>query len=115
VIRDLRHNGLMQAVFDFLTRILRRVLTLALFLLAGVFALGLVAVVLAAVLLNAVWSLLMGRKPALFTTYVRFRQATPSFRQSATRGEPARPSDVVDVVDVQAIEVHEPPRSGPRA
>ena len=105
----------MQAVFDFLTRTLRRVLKLALFLLAGVFALGLVAVVLAAVLLNAVWSLLMGRKPALFTTDVRFRQATQSFRQTGATVVPTRPSDVVDVVDVQAIEVHEPPRSGPRA
>lgn len=104
----------MQVVFDFLTRVLRRVLKLALFLLAGVFALGLVSLVLAAVLLNAVWSLMMGRKPALFTTYVRFRQATQSFRQTSARFDPAHPSDVVDVVDVQAIEVHEPPSSGSR-
>lgn len=101
----------MQAVFDFLTRTLRRVLKLTLFLLAGAFALGLVAVVLAAVLLNAVWSLMMGRKPAVFTTFARFRQATQVFRQTGTRFEPAHPSDVVDV---QANEVHELPAKGPR-
>jgi uncharacterized membrane protein len=103
----------MQAVFDFLTRVLRRMLKLALFLLAGALALGLVTVVLAAVLLHAVWSLMMGRKPAVFTTYTRFRQATQAFRQRGAGFEPAaRPFDAVDVVDVQAVEVNEPSRSG---
>lgn len=102
----------MQTVFDFLTRILRRVLKLALFLLAGVLALGLLLVVLAAVLLSALWSLVTGRKPAVFTTFARFHQAARPFRQTGARFEPARPSDVVDV---QANEVHAPPPvSGPR-
>lgn len=102
----------MQVIFDFLARVLRRVLKLALFLLAGAFALGLVSLVLAAVLLNAVWSLMMGRKPAVFTTFTRFRQATQSFRQPGARFESVRPSD--DVVDVQANEVRELPASDPR-
>jgi hypothetical protein len=101
----------MQDVFDFLMRLVRRVLKLALFLLAGVFALSLVLMVLAAVLLNALWSLMMGRKPAVFTTYAKFRQATQSFRKSGATFTPERPSDVVDV---QAHEVHEPPVIGPR-
>jgi hypothetical protein len=100
----------MQAVFDFLTRTLRRVLTLALFLLAGAFALGLVTVVLAAVLLNALWSLMMGRKPALFTTFARFRRATQPFRQTGPRFEAAHPSEVVDVQAHEVQELPAPPR-----
>ena len=55
---------------------MRSVLRLVLPLAAGVFALSLLTAVLVAVLLTALWSLLTGRKPAMFTTFTRFRQAS---------------------------------------
>ena len=61
----------------------------------------------AAALLSVVWSLLMGRKPALVSTFTRFRQASQHF-QSGMQRRPdpqRRPESQEDVVDVQVKEV----------
>lgn len=64
-----------------------------------------------AALLTALWSLLTGRKPAAFTTFMRFRDASRQFKagnwQSGNwpgRAAPAAASNP-DIVDVQAHEV----------
>ncbi|MDE2419335.1 MAG: hypothetical protein KGN32_16180 [Burkholderiales bacterium] len=97
-------------MFDFVGQILRSVLRLVLLLAAGVFALSLLSAVLVAVLLTALWSLLTGRKPAVFTTFTRFRQASRQFRQGAwspQSGAHFGTAAPADVVDVQAHEVGE--------
>lgn len=90
----------METLLNAVARLLRRVLKLVLFVWVSLLALSVLLVVLAAVALNVLWSLLRGRRPALFTTFARFRQAAQSFRG----GGFARPVQG-DVVDVQASEV----------
>lgn len=104
------HNVRMQFLFDFVGQVMRSVLRLVLLLAAGVFALSLLTAVLVAVLLTALWSLLTGRKPAMFTTFTRFRQASRQFRQgpwSPQGGAAGGGAPPADVVDVQAHEVDE--------
>lgn len=104
------HNAGMEIIADWMGRLLRSVLRLVLLLAAGVFALSLLLAILVAVTFTALWSLITGRKPAVFTTFTHFQQATRQFRQGRwpAHGGPA-PSDAspVDVVDVQAREVGE--------
>jgi len=110
------HNPSMQFLFDFVGRVMRGVLRLVLFLAAGVFALSFLVAVLGAVVLTALWSLLTGRKPAIITTFTRFRQASQQFQKFQQRG--GSPMDAsssgrsmpADVVDVQAHEVQERPQ-----
>lgn len=69
--------------------------------------LSILLVGVAAALLSVVWSLLRGRKPALLTTWMRFRQASQHF-QSGMRQRPdpqRQPGFQGDVVDVQVKEV----------
>ena len=110
------HNQYMQFLFDLVGRVIRSVLRLVLFLAAAVFGLSLLAAVLGAVVLTALWSLLTGRKPAVFTTFTRFRQATRQFKQGVwspmdfpAAGDRSARSMPADVVDVQAHEVQERP------
>lgn len=110
------HNLRMQFLFDFVGRVIRRALRLVLFIAAAVFALSLLTAILVAVLLTALWSLLTGRKPAIFTTFTRFRQASQQFRQKGWSpmdapgtGRTTGRSMPADVVDVQAHEVQERP------
>jgi hypothetical protein len=62
-----------------------------------------------AALLMLVWSLLTGRKPAVFTTFTRFRDMSRQFQGGSWPGQgaprPARSTDSDDIVDVQAHEV----------
>jgi len=98
----------MHTFLDFLARFVRSMLRLVLLLAAGVFALSLLTAVLGAVLLNALWSLITGRKPAVVTTFTRFRQASRQFRQgswSPNSGAPLDATAAPDVVDVQSREV----------
>lgn len=74
-------------------------------LVVSVLLLGVVAAIL-----STVWSLLRGRKPALFTTFMRFRQASSQFQDAMRRpysanSGPYPPAGVGDVVDVQAKEL----------
>lgn len=109
------HNLHMQFLFDLVGRVIRSVLRLVLFLAAAVFGLSLLIAVLGAVVLTALWSLLTGRKPAVWTTFTRFRQASQQFKQgrwspmdAPAGGHAAGRSMPADVVDVQAREVGEP-------
>jgi uncharacterized iron-regulated membrane protein len=73
-----------------------------------VFLLGLLLSALLAVVATIVWSLLTGRKPAVFTVMSRFRQASRQFRDGGWPGSATRtPPSSADVVDVQAHEVRE--------
>jgi predicted tellurium resistance membrane protein TerC len=76
--------------------------------LTGVFVLVILLGALCAALLAVVWSLLMGRKPTLFTVTSRFRQASEQFRGGSRMSRSAHHSaESTDVVDVQAHEVRE--------
>ena len=91
----------MNALFNLLAGIVNGCVKLAMLALAGLFVVGLLALVLLAVLASIIWSLLHGRKPAVLTTFTHFQQASQQFRQRA------RPSSHDDVVDLQAHDVHE--------
>ena len=119
----------MNALFDLVARILHGVWRLLTLLLLGGLVLGLLLLGISVALLSVLWSLLRGKKPAMFTVFQAFTQAARQFRRwprsgagsasSATPGagpwanpgsSPAGPGDVVDV---QAHEVrpsvHRPP------
>ena len=84
----------------------RRLLRLWLLVLAASMMLVLLFVGLGAALLTLVWSLLTGRKPAAYTTFTRFRDASRQFRGGAWPGAAApMRSNPEDIVDVQAHEV----------
>lgn len=106
----------METLLNPVAQLLRGVLKLALFLWVSLLALSILLVVLAAVGLNVLWSLLRGRKPALFTTYTRLRQASQQFRAAGGKraGGFTQPMPG-DVVDVQANEVPEQVLPLPRA
>ncbi|WP_294769373.1 hypothetical protein [uncultured Rhodoferax sp.] len=94
----------MEIIFN----VLRRLFKLALVIWVGMLALSILLAVLTAVAANVLWSLLRGRKPALFTTYTRFRQASQQFRGGGwNRAEGFARPVAEDVVDVQANEVRE--------
>lgn len=106
----------METMLNFVTHVLRRVLKLVLLVWVSLLALSVLVVVLAAVAVSVLFSLLRGRKPALFTTFTQFRQASQQFRAGGWNraGGFAQPA-AADVVDVQAHEVGEPvlPLRGP--
>lgn len=101
----------MTAIFGYLDSIVRTFLRLAVFVLAGLLVLGLLFIGAVAALLTALWFVLTGRKPAMVSTFMRFRQASQSFRPEAgvwpRQGANSNPEgvDEADVVDVQAREV----------
>lgn len=78
-----------------------------------VFAASMVLVFLlvgtSAALLMLVWSLLTGRKPAVWTTFTRFRDMSRQFQGGSWPGQggprQARADAGDDIVDVQAHEV----------
>lgn len=93
---------------EFFFNVLRRIFKLVLVIWVSLLALSILLVVLAAVAANVLWSLLRGRRPALFTTYTRFRQASQQFRSGGwNRAEGFSRPVAEDVVDVQANEVRE--------
>ena len=98
----------METILNFVAHVLRRVFKLFLVVWVSLFALALLSLALTAALLTVLWSLLTGRRPALFTTFTRFRQASQQFRSGAwsrPAGSPGDAAAAVDVVDVQAREV----------
>ncbi len=108
----------METALNFFAHVLRRVFKLVLLVWVSLFALALLTLALTAALLTVLWSLLTGRKPALFTTFTRFRQASQQFRSGAWSRAGDRfqtHAAAADVVDVLAHEVHgaQLPPSGP--
>ncbi len=113
----------MDAFLDFLGRVLRGVLRLALGVAALIFLLSLLLATLVVVLGVSLWSLLTGRKPAPAMVFSRFRQTSERYAQGVwpTGAGAPRRSPPGDVVDVQATEVpsedsppdqHHHPRGG---
>lgn len=105
----------MNAISDFLTRLLSVALKLLLVLAAAVFVVSLLLAAMLVVLAVSVWALLTGRKPTPAVIFGRFRDTS----DRVTRGVwpnrhrpegPGRPGG--DVVDVQAHEVPDKPEDG---
>jgi hypothetical protein len=97
-----------------LSGVFRGLFKLALVVLTFSLGVAFLLAAIAVVMISALWSLLRGRKPAIYTTYTQFRQASQAFRQGgAWPGQRPPPGGKPeDVVDVQAHEVSEaPPRS----
>lgn len=98
----------MNAISDFLTRLLSAVLKLLLALSAAVFVLSLLVAAALVVLAVSVWSLLTGRKPTPSVVFGRFRETSDRVTRGVWphRERPQGPGRLVDdVVDVQAHEV----------
>lgn len=70
---------------------------------AAALLLGLLLAGVLVALSLVLWSLLRGRRPALFSAFSFFRQASSQLRQGAWGARPR--ADVSEVVDVQAHEV----------
>jgi len=79
---------------------------LVLLLVSVAFIAALVVAGLTVLLATVLWSLLRGRKPAVFQVYSQFRDMSSRFRGtgSGVASSPA-PNSPVDVVDVEAREV----------
>ncbi|OGB19363.1 MAG: hypothetical protein A2W72_15600 [Burkholderiales bacterium RIFCSPLOWO2_12_67_14] len=104
----------MNGFADFLSRVLRGVLKLALVLAAGVFVLSFLLAAIVVVLGVSLWSLLTGRKPAPVVMFSRMRQNSQRYAQGVWPGRGERPTGD-DVVDVQATEVPDAPLAPPGA
>jgi hypothetical protein len=97
-----------------LKSVLRGLFKLALIVLTFSLGVAFLLAAIAVVAISALWSLMRGRKPAIYTTYTQFRQASQAFRQGGAWPGQRPPSSVnpEDVVDVQAHEVRDaPPRT----
>ncbi len=102
----------MQFVSTVFSALVRTAFKLLLLAAALVFILSLLCVALVSVVVVLLKALITGRKPALVTTFTRFRQASQQFRSGewsarvgAGFGRPA----AGDVMDVQAHEVRNDP------
>lgn len=85
----------MNALFAFLAKVLLACVLLGLLLLAACVA-----------LLSVLWSLVRGKRPAMFTVFHAFRQAARPLGQRPAAAPWTRPvTGGDDVVDVQAHEV----------
>jgi hypothetical protein len=93
---------------NLINRVLRGLFKLAMVIAGAIFFVSLLIFIFGAVLITIVWSLLMGRRPAVFTTVSRFRQASQNLRKGVwpSNGAPSTAANS-DVVDVQAHEVRE--------
>lgn len=89
-----------------MAHLFRGLIRLVLMAFAACMVLALLLVGLSAALLMLLWSLLTGHKPAVFTTFSRFRDMSRQFQGGAWPGAaaPARGTSD-DIVDVQAHEV----------
>lgn len=97
----------MNVFTDFLARVLRGVLKLALALAATVFVLSFLLAALVLVLVASLLSLLTGRKPAPVVMFSRMRANSQRYTRGVWPGRAGRPAS--DVVDVQVTEVPDSP------
>ncbi len=98
----------MNAFSSFANQTLRGLARLFTLALLGTFVASLLLLGVAVALLSVLWSLLRGKRPAMFTVFSTFQQASRQFgqrRAGAPRGTAA--SDAGEVVDVQAHEVRQ--------
>lgn len=84
----------------------RGLVRLWLFAIGAALVILIMVVALVIALLSVVWSLLRGRKPAAFTIFNQFRQASQQFRTGHWLGaNMSKGMGASDVVDVQAREM----------
>lgn len=96
----------MTLLIDFIATVVRAILKLALLLAVLIFITSVLVAGIVVALVTALWSLLTGRKPAVVTHFMRFKQASQQFRPGAWPGQAGQPSTAsAEVVDVQAHEV----------
>ena len=108
----------MNALSEFATRTLRGLSRLFTLAVLGSFVLGLLLLGIVAALLSVLWSLVRGKRPALFTVFQFFQRASRPFGQRPGAMPPSTPDSAAagmrwprsaanadDVVDVQAHEV----------
>ena len=79
---------------------------LVLLLFSAVFIVSLVVAGVMVLLLTILWSLLRGKKPAVFQIYSQFCEASKRFRGTGFQSHPAA-EQPKDIVDVNAREVDE--------
>lgn len=103
----------MHGIQDFLRRLLRVVLRLALVAAAAVFLFSLLLATLVVMLAVTVWAVVTGRKPEPARIFGRFRQTSARYTRGAWSGAPgAGPgsaSKPADIVDVAAHEIRDVP------
>lgn len=97
------HNAGMHSFSQILFRSLQGLVKLGLMVFAAALLLGLFLAGVLVALSLVLWSLLRGRRPALFSAFSFFRQASSQLRQSAWATSPG--ANASEVVDVQAHEV----------
>jgi hypothetical protein len=98
----------METFSALVTGVLRGVFRVALLVFTVSLIVSLIFVAIVATVFTVLWSLLTGRKPAAYTTFMRFRQTAQQFRQggwAARGGSGFANAPQGDVVDVQAHEV----------
>lgn len=96
----------MNFITDPISVVLRVVVKLVFLVLATVFVLAVLALGITVAVLTVIWALLSGRRPALFTNFMRFRHAARSFGPKTWSRQSASLHTLdVNVVDVQAHEV----------
>jgi hypothetical protein len=114
--RPARALSLMNALSDFLSRVLGGLIKLVLLLAAAVFVVSFLLAALVLVLGVSLWSLITGRKPAPVVMFGRMRERSQRYTQGMWPGQ-GRQEPLGDVVDVQATEVveEEVPASRPES
>lgn len=94
----------MYSLAEFVDHALRGLTKLVATAMLGVLVMSLLLFGVAAALLSVVWSLLRGKRPAMFTVFQSFQQMSRQFRRGPGGATTAAPGDVVDV---QAHEVRQ--------
>jgi hypothetical protein len=93
----------MHSFSQVLFRSLQGLIKLGLMVFVAALLLGLLLVGMLVALSLVLWSLLRGRRPALFSAFSFFRQASSQLREGAWAN--SHRADTSEVVDVQAHEV----------
>lgn len=86
----------MNFLLNLVARLLSGVLRLALLVFVSIVVLGFLCIGLAAALIAVVWALLTGRRPAAWTTFMRFREASQQFSGRAWRSRGRAPGAAAD-------------------
>lgn len=104
----------MNGINDFLQRLFRVVLRLALVAAAAVFLLSLLLATLVVMLAVTVWAVVTGRKPDPARIFGQFRQTSARYTRGAWSGAagtgPGAASKPTDIVDIPAHEIRDVPQ-----
>lgn len=101
------HNENMKSIADQSLRIVRSIIKLVLVVVTAAIVFAVMAIGMVVALVLVLWSLLKGRRPTLFTHFMRFRQTARAFSYGAGSNPAGQASrGDLEVLDVQAREVH---------